>query len=181
MVVPESGSGSEGIKVHGDWIVEVTNPDGSLAKKIEFSNLITEDGLHVLATLMTHDIYMSDRRLWFGIGSTETGTWNTSGITCNGGKGFDGADVDAVAVKSANQQASIWGAGCIVSIENDSGVGWIRELRGKLTTSGEPKEETSEMSTFSKKVFDVLFPPIKVVDGQFIAAEVVYSFSPYSP
>ena len=38
MVVSESGSGSEGIKVHGDWTVEVRNPDGSLAVKRQFAN-----------------------------------------------------------------------------------------------------------------------------------------------
>jgi len=67
MVVSESQPGLEGIKVHGDWTVEVTNPDGSLAKKIEFSNFIREEGFGVLAMLMTHDQPIVGRRIYFYI------------------------------------------------------------------------------------------------------------------
>src|SRR5271163_1792477 len=34
---PSKGS-QEGIKVHGHWTIEVRNPDGSLAKHVEFEN-----------------------------------------------------------------------------------------------------------------------------------------------
>jgi len=35
---PTAKGQHEGIKVHGHWIIEVKNPDGSLAKRVEFEN-----------------------------------------------------------------------------------------------------------------------------------------------
>ena len=33
-----SGGPQEGIKVHGHWVVEISNPDGTLADRREFEN-----------------------------------------------------------------------------------------------------------------------------------------------
>src|SRR3989304_7849966 len=39
------GSGfDEGIQVHGDWVIEVRHPDGSLAERREFQNALTQTG-----------------------------------------------------------------------------------------------------------------------------------------
>jgi len=35
---PATKGQSEGIRVHGHWVIEVKNPDGSLAKRVEFEN-----------------------------------------------------------------------------------------------------------------------------------------------
>jgi len=37
-------AGGEGIKVHGDWVVIVTNPDGSIAQERSFSNALKSGG-----------------------------------------------------------------------------------------------------------------------------------------
>ena len=37
-VVSPSGSTSEGIEVHGDWTITVSNPDGTVDSVHEFSN-----------------------------------------------------------------------------------------------------------------------------------------------
>ncbi|MDP2391317.1 MAG: hypothetical protein Q8N52_13390 [Acidobacteriota bacterium] len=34
----------EGIKVHGEWVLEVRNPDGTLAMRAEFQNALTSAG-----------------------------------------------------------------------------------------------------------------------------------------
>jgi len=44
----DSGFG-EGIKVHGDWVIEVRNPDGSVAERREFENALTGNGQDFLA------------------------------------------------------------------------------------------------------------------------------------
>ena len=36
-----SGGKNEGIKVHGHWVLEIKNPDGSLASRHEFENALT--------------------------------------------------------------------------------------------------------------------------------------------
>ena len=37
---------SEGIKVHGRWVIEVRNPDGSVAQHREFNNSLHSGGTH---------------------------------------------------------------------------------------------------------------------------------------
>jgi len=41
---PEPGGKSEGIKVHGHWMLEVRNPDGTLASRKEFENSLITSG-----------------------------------------------------------------------------------------------------------------------------------------
>jgi len=49
---PSSGKpGKEGIKVHGQWVINVKNPDGTLAKHLEFENSLADGGYYLL-TLM---------------------------------------------------------------------------------------------------------------------------------
>jgi hypothetical protein len=49
---PAPGSPQEGIKVHGHWTIEVTNPDGSLAERREFDNAIHPAGPQTLAKVL---------------------------------------------------------------------------------------------------------------------------------
>ena len=44
---------SEGIKVHGDWTIEVRQPDGTLVSKREFKNALAVEGRGTLLTLLT--------------------------------------------------------------------------------------------------------------------------------
>ena len=175
MVVPESGSGPEGIKVHGNWTVEVTNPDGSLATTRKFSNYITEDGREVLARLLTHADSVSDRRLHFMLlGSESTGMGeNSTGFYCNdaGEETMFPRSPKASAVISADNKSSIWTAGCTVSIKNDLKSAWIHTVSGNLVL----EEDGNIWRKFSQKS---LSSPVEVVDGQTISATVFYAVQP---
>jgi hypothetical protein len=46
-------SGKEGIAVHGHWVIEVRNPDGSLAQHREFENSLTLNGTYVMTALLS--------------------------------------------------------------------------------------------------------------------------------
>ena len=48
----QPGAASEGIKVHGDWTIEVRNPDGSLASRHRFQNALTTNGAANLTGLL---------------------------------------------------------------------------------------------------------------------------------
>jgi hypothetical protein len=53
---PEARGKSEGIKVHGHWVLEIKNPDGSLASRHEFENSLataTDTGPLLLSFLLT--------------------------------------------------------------------------------------------------------------------------------
>lgn len=43
---------SEGIKVHGRWAIEVQNPDGTVAQRVEFNNALTTGGAQNLVSLL---------------------------------------------------------------------------------------------------------------------------------
>jgi hypothetical protein len=43
---------SEGVKVKGHWTIEVRNPDGSLANRVEIQNALTPDGSRMLARVL---------------------------------------------------------------------------------------------------------------------------------
>lgn len=45
----------EGIKVHGHWVIDVRNPDGTLASHTEFENALKPGGAGLLATLLSRE------------------------------------------------------------------------------------------------------------------------------
>jgi hypothetical protein len=96
-----SKPGSEGIKVHGHWVLQVKNADGTLGERREFENSLvtTNDGTNttsgsgMLAAALTGNAAVSDPGIGF-VQGTLTGdqsTWCSyfgnvapSGITCYG-------------------------------------------------------------------------------------------------
>ena len=52
---PDKGP-QEGIKVHGHWTIEVTNPDGTLAERTEFENALSPEGSEALCNILARVI-----------------------------------------------------------------------------------------------------------------------------
>lgn len=50
-----SGVPQEGIKVHGNWTIEVTNPDGTLAERREFENALNSLGAKRMCQILARD------------------------------------------------------------------------------------------------------------------------------
>ena len=48
---PPAGGAREGITVHGRWVVEVMNPDGTLASRTEFNNALAGGAQHLVSLL----------------------------------------------------------------------------------------------------------------------------------
>ena len=44
---------TEGIKIHGRWVIEVREPGGKLLSRHEFDNALTDDGADLLAQMFT--------------------------------------------------------------------------------------------------------------------------------
>jgi hypothetical protein len=55
-----SGGNHEGVKMHGHWVIDVKNPDGTIAQHRDFENTITGYGQELLAGLMSGYIVPSD-------------------------------------------------------------------------------------------------------------------------
>jgi hypothetical protein len=52
---PSRGGRNEGIKVHGHWTIEVRNPDGTVARHVDFENSLSPGyGAPLLAGLLGH-------------------------------------------------------------------------------------------------------------------------------
>ena len=44
---------TEGVTVHGEWVIEVRDPDGTLAARYQFSNALTSNGDELLAAFLS--------------------------------------------------------------------------------------------------------------------------------
>jgi hypothetical protein len=57
---PTHGTRGEGIKVHGNWTIDVRDPDGSLAAHHEFENRLVTGGTNLLSDLLGLKVPISD-------------------------------------------------------------------------------------------------------------------------
>jgi hypothetical protein len=64
---PEARGKSEGIKVHGHWVIEIRNPDGSLASRRELENALTTGGQAALARLLLPGSFTSNWDIELGL------------------------------------------------------------------------------------------------------------------
>ncbi|HET6959298.1 MAG TPA: hypothetical protein VFI56_22055 [Vicinamibacterales bacterium] len=48
-----AGAPQEGITVHGHWVVDIRNPDGTLASHLDFENALTPSGAQTVAGLLS--------------------------------------------------------------------------------------------------------------------------------
>jgi hypothetical protein len=64
---PDARGKSEGIKVHGHWVIEIRNPDGSLASRHELENALTTGGQAALARLLLPGSFTSNWDIELGL------------------------------------------------------------------------------------------------------------------
>jgi hypothetical protein len=57
---PTHGTRGEGIKVHGNWTIDVRDPDGSLAAHHEFENRLITGGTNLLSDLLGLKVAISN-------------------------------------------------------------------------------------------------------------------------
>jgi hypothetical protein len=77
-------SGQEGITVHGHWVIDVRNPDGSLAQHREFENSLTLNGTYVLAALLSGSAVPGNWAVLLGPASGNgpcTNSYTASGVS----------------------------------------------------------------------------------------------------
>jgi hypothetical protein len=74
---------SEGIKVHGQWLIEVRNPDGTLAQRQEFNNALHSGGIHLTSLLSRAS----------GMGFWEVAVYDSQQSPCLGGTRFPECEI----------------------------------------------------------------------------------------
>ena len=192
MVVSESQPGLEGIKVHGDWTVEVTNPDGSLATRKQFAN--TFNGAHLVAAWLSFDFEI-ERKMDLKFTETHDGGQDntTNKVQCEDlsiNKNSMGG-LTPNTIHSPNDDGymnkSIWNASCTVKIA-DGETGFLNGVGTRVHTTPDiykTADSANDAHPFSMKYFvyhkvKSMWPPghvnpIPVFDGQVIAATVTFS------
>jgi hypothetical protein len=177
MVVSESGSGQEGFTVHGNWTVEVTNPDGSLVARKQFSNKFT--GQHIVAALLSLDLETT-REMRFVIRDSlsDKNMSNPNFVACEEEDETieDYLYVPAKAILASNDDGemhnSVWNASCTLKI-NGNEPKYLSNVFTRLRTSLYPTADSMQgFPTLTEKELDEF---IEVWDGQVVAATVILS------
>jgi hypothetical protein len=178
MVVSESQPGLEGIKVHGDWTIKVTNPDGSLATRKQFANEFV--GQHIVAYLLSQDADMG-RRLSLRIDDGSTG--QSQEAKCKESVGAIlpySQHVWANTIHAPNSDGSyynsLWNGTCTLEITGD-GPKFLTRVGTKFFKADYdaiPKYQGNDQP-FGDLSIKVLDESIEVWDGQAISATVILS------
>lgn len=200
-------TGNEGIKVHGHWVIDVRNPDGSLVQHREFENSLQNSGAGFLVGLMSGYMIPGDYMIVLS-GTTGTNspciapnpgcgiarslstypalqycvnsfycTGSTLSYAYNFGTNFAGPYSTVLSGTIAANQTGVIGA-----------VDTILALCSNLGTTGDPSViETSSPAAcvsgvpqapwFGPLTGTTLATPIPVASGQIVQVSVTISFS----
>ena len=180
---------SEGIKVHGRWAIEVRNPDGTLAQRVEFNNALSGGGRVTLAELLSRAAVPGRWAVYLG---------NTSGGVppCQGGTGvafgsmckliesaasnFNGGTGESRNLVVTGAPTSVSMTGTITALVNGSIT--------RVSTGLAACEATNLISACSVAGGAAFFsdaslglpgypPAVNVVAGQIIQVTVTFTFS----
>lgn len=153
--------GDDGIKVHGHWTIDLTNPDGSPAGHHEFENALTPGGAAIIAGLLQSN--------------NPRGRWSVSLFTAQ--PNLNPCDGHACEISEPGHPGPPLPLLSVDLVSNGRAV--------KLSGSVTPTQDCSVVQVWSVQTpnpgqaFSVreLPSPIPVVAGQSIAVSVVLSFS----
>ena len=162
---PQPSGPSEGIKVHGDWTIEIRNPDGTVASRHVFKNaLVPGGGDAALARLLGRTLAPFHWRVVIGDSSGPGSpcppppTTPPNGMPCV-------VTEPALAV-TVTSEGTVQLSGMVTALRPASIALVETELR-------DPNTQVL-LQRFTRKQ---LSSPIPVVAGQVIQATVVFSFS----
>jgi hypothetical protein len=173
--------GQEGIKVHGHWVIDVTNPDGALASHNEFENELTTSGSLLLADILTrqnsvggwkivlYNSFLSSNSFLDSDGNVAAGSILESTYPYTGPNYFKTL---TVSVPSQSHQVELKGnatAGRDGSIEIVYTSNWLLSPAIAPTSSYQGTE-----CSFTQKI---LSPQINLQAGQQVTVTVTISFS----
>lgn len=180
------GGPQEGIKIHGDWVIEVRNPDGTLVTRRAFKNALATGGHQTLSAILSHS--SPTVSLW-SVHMTSLGAGDSP---CLGGSLGNGSPTHTCRiiepgatnpaggnVESQNLQVSQTGTGLQPTVTLAGSItaiatGAVNRVMTLLGACQVPCNSTGGGNLFSDAL---LSTPIPVVAGQIIQVTVIFSFS----
>ncbi len=184
----EAAGPREGIKVHGHWIVEVKNPDGTRAQYREFENALLPQGGEALSSILAAQLVPST---WFVQLGSDVSTTNPCALgaapvpcistTSIGAQGASATTHFPTLTISAPTTAPNSGklvlSGSVTSTyAQPSSIGYV-QTRIRMCPASQPAGVACPGSL--EKFFSqaAVSPAIPIVPGQIIQITVIFSFS----
>ncbi len=125
-----AASVNQGLKMHGHWIIDIKNPDGTLAHHHEFENSIQYDGQNYLIGLMSGYGAAGPWEIYFtNVGAT------TAGSPCNTGTYPYCAIVYSTTTMPGQYACSLYTCAGGLTITPTFGVGPTLKLSGSITAT----------------------------------------------
>jgi hypothetical protein len=168
---PKPGGQNEGIKVHGEWTIDVFNPDGSLASHHEFKNAFAS---HLGGTTFMNGVLSRAKRvgLWqISLGGTPA--CYSNGAPCwivEPGTPIEGGAL-SVSVPATGPNAGKFVLSGSTTAPRAAQISVVQTGTDDCPPTGTC---TSSSFGFTQKVLPT---PIDLVEGQIIQVTVVISFS----
>jgi hypothetical protein len=185
---PPAGGAQEGITVHGRWVVEVQNPDGTVASRTEFNNALAS-GNQILTNLLSRAGYANRWELLLSAVGNQVSP-------CQGGTGGKFANwcriVESAASNVTNGTAESRDLVVTTAVTSLSMTGTITALAdgivGRVATSLGACTMSTPVASCNSAGSAVLFSdaalgdagkpaPVPVVAGQIIKLTVTFTFS----
>lgn len=176
--VADAPGTSEGITVHGHWVIEVREPDGALVSRHEFDNALGYGGAETLAELLARDVSMG----WWQIevDTISDGYHWCEGVACTIAEptapnaGDPGVFPNlVVSVVGGGDELQL--SGSFTPPSDDS----IDDVITYASTCvfGEPLENCAGVIPLYGFSYTTLGTPVSVLAGQQVLVRVTFSFS----
>lgn len=180
----------EGIKVHGNWTIDLTNSDGTAAGHYEFENALTNHGKDILVQLLGRScsvgawaigLIPSGFKSW----DTSTSPWGTPGIfggTPTAQPGYIG-ETGAYLTNSQDFQMTITSdftiqLGGSIEVPDDVTISDVETILYKLSSTVPPQNGWGSTDINSQVfTYKTLDEPVSLQKGQTVQVSVVISFS----
>lgn len=181
----DRGAPHEGVKVHGHWVIEVHNPDGTLVSKTEFENSLTAGGVFQFTYILSQ--------------AATVGLWQVQLSSSNGGPCQQGSVATSCVIVEPNDAMTtsssvtknllaqgitidpfymqLSGSATITANQNAT-IDSVKTLLGTcsplVSTSSCSGNQVQGFVSFSGTT---LTQPVQVVPGQIVQVTVKISFS----
>jgi len=184
------GGQQEGIKVHGDWTIEVRNSDGTLAQRREFKNALVAQGATALANVLGRQKSLSNWSVTLsdvsGLGPCVSGG-SGGAVACAilesvlGNLGdptrfFPNLSV-AVPTSGPNSGKLVLSGSATASNTQPSSIADVSTWIELCPNTTQPGSNCSFLGLTSNFTQHILQTPLTIAPGQIIQVTVVFSFS----
>jgi hypothetical protein len=183
------GGPQEGIKVHGHWVIEVLNPDGTLVTRREFNNFLTTSGAGSLVKLLSRTNSAGRWVIEFDGGPSTSPPSPCAGTNCVITEGTGailfssqvlvGTDLTVVPILTAPANLVLKGSGTVPA---NGTVGRVMTRFGLCADSTAPQSPCQYVGPTGGFLFTEASAPAKftaanVSAGQIVQITVTFTFS----